>query len=86
MKGETTMRMNFNTFRTLTDGQFDNKTLATVCLKLEQMGFELNFKYRPNTTIELGDYDNDGNWFEYQIDFTDGICGWSEWVETPYGY
>lgn len=67
---------------------FENMTLGQICLELEKLGIEPNtFPYRPSTTICLADYDEDGYWYEYQIDITDGKCLWSELVEGQvYGY
>lgn len=68
--------------------QFEGMSIAQVCMELERLGIEPNtFKYRANTIICLADYDNDGYWYEYQIDITDGKCLWSELVEGQvYGY
>ena len=67
---------------------FEDMTLGQICLELEKLGIEPNaFQYRPSTTICLADYDEDGYWYEYQIDITDGKCLWSELVEGQvYGY
>ena len=67
---------------------FEDMTLGQICLELEKLGIEPNaFQYRPSTTICLADYDEDGYWYEYQIDITDGKCVWSEMVEGQvYGY
>ena len=67
---------------------FEGMSIAQVCVELERLGIEPNsFAYRPSTTICLADYDEDGYWYEYQIDITDGKCLWSELVEGQvYGY
>ena len=67
---------------------FEGMSIAQVCMELERLDIEPNaFQYRPSTTICLADYDEDGYWYEYQIDITDGKCLWSELVEGQvYGY
>ena len=68
--------------------QFEGMTLGQVCMELEKLGIEPDaFQYKASTTICLSDYDDDGYWYEYQIDITDGKCLWSELVEGQvYGY
>ena len=68
--------------------QFEGMSIAQVCMELERLGIEPNaFQYKANTTICLADYDDNGYWYEYQIDITDGKCLWSELVEGQvYGY
>ena len=67
---------------------FEDMTLGQICLELEKLGIKPNeFKYRENVTICLADYDEYGDWYEYQIEITDGKCVWSELVEGQvYGY
>lgn len=74
--------------KALTVNYFEDMSIAQVCLELERLGIEPNdFTYKANTTICLADYDEDGYWYEYQIDITGGKCSWSELVEGQvYGY
>lgn len=72
----------------LATNHFEDMSLGQVCLELEKLDIKPDvFEYKPNVTISLADYDNDGHWYEYQIDITNGKCLWSELVEGQvYGY
>lgn len=74
--------------KALTVNYFEDMSIAQVCAELEKLGIEPSeFIYKANTTISLADYDDEGYWYEYQIDITDGRCAWSELVNGQvYGY
>lgn len=80
--------MKVQKIKELKENQFEGMTLAQVCMELEKLGIEPNaFPYKPNTTIYLADYDEDGYYYEYQISFIYNECIWSELVEGQgYGY
>lgn len=80
--------MKVQKIKALKVNQFEGMTLGQVCMELERLGIEPNpFQYKSSVTICLTDYDDEGYWYEYQIDITDGKCLWSELVEgQEYGY